>query len=84
MLEYKVRRIDGDGTNDIEKACNHVAKDGWRLVTTSGGGSGHPEHLRVPVLRAGATRARQRVARRSARARQAAGLGGNAKAIRLG
>ena len=35
MIEYRVRRIDGVITDGIEEACNELAKDGWRRVSTS-------------------------------------------------
>jgi hypothetical protein len=35
MIEYRVRRIDGDDTDGMQKVCNDLAKDGWRLVSTS-------------------------------------------------
>ena len=35
MIEYKVRRVEGEGTGDIERICNEHAKDGWRLVSTN-------------------------------------------------
>jgi hypothetical protein len=35
MHKYKVQALETGGTADIEKACNDVAKDGWRLVSTA-------------------------------------------------
>ncbi len=34
-IEYKVRRIEGDGTGEPERICNEAAKEGWRLVSTA-------------------------------------------------
>ena len=35
MIEYKVRRSETGGTAEPEDICNHMAKDGWRLVSTA-------------------------------------------------
>jgi hypothetical protein len=35
MIEYKVRGIAGGSADDMERACNELASDGWRLVSTS-------------------------------------------------
>lgn len=32
--EYKVRRVDGSGTGEIEQTIDRFARDGWRLVST--------------------------------------------------
>ena len=40
MIEYRIRRIDGSGTGDMERVCNDLAKDGWRLVSTAAGATG--------------------------------------------
>jgi hypothetical protein len=42
MIEYKVRRIDGSGTGDVERACNELAREGWRLVSTAATGTDAP------------------------------------------
>ena len=39
MSEYKVRALE-TGTADIEKACNDLAKDGWRLASTAAANTG--------------------------------------------
>jgi len=35
MIEYKVQRVDGGGTGELERACNELAKEGWRLMSTA-------------------------------------------------
>ena len=35
MIEYRVRVVDTDGAADVEQVCNGMARDGWRLVSTS-------------------------------------------------
>ncbi len=35
MIEYNVRRVDGVGPRDIERVCNELASEGWRLVSTA-------------------------------------------------
>jgi hypothetical protein len=35
VVEYRVRRIEGSATDGMEKVCNDLARDGWRLVTAS-------------------------------------------------
>jgi len=40
MIEYRIRRIDGIATDDIERVCNDLAKEGWRLVSTAAGATG--------------------------------------------
>ena len=35
MFEYKVRRVKGDGTGDIERICNEHEEDDWRLISKS-------------------------------------------------
>jgi Domain of unknown function (DUF4177) len=40
MIEYKVRARETGGTADIEKVCNDLAKDGWRLVSTAAANAG--------------------------------------------
>jgi hypothetical protein len=35
VLEYRVRRIEGDEAASRERVCNEMAKDGWRLVGAS-------------------------------------------------
>jgi len=35
MVEYKVRRCDGDGVDEPERVCNELAKEGWRLVSAA-------------------------------------------------
>lgn len=45
MIEYKVLALETGGVADIEKACNDLARDGWRLVSaaaaTDGGAAAH-------------------------------------------
>ncbi len=45
MIEYKVRRVDTSGPGDIERACNELARDGWRLVSTAAAATGAPVFL---------------------------------------
>jgi hypothetical protein len=40
MIEYKVLALETGGTADIETACNDVAGDGWRLVSTAAANAG--------------------------------------------
>ena len=35
MTEYKVRALETGATGDLEKECNRLAQDGWRLVSTT-------------------------------------------------
>ena len=35
MVEYKVRVVEHEGTGELEDACNGMAAEGWRLVSTS-------------------------------------------------
>jgi len=35
VVEWRVRRIEGSETEGVEKVCNELARDGWRLVTAS-------------------------------------------------
>ena len=35
MVEYKVRVVEHEGTGELEDACNGMAPEGWRLVSTS-------------------------------------------------
>jgi hypothetical protein len=35
MIEYNVRRVDAGGPGDIERVCNELASEGWRLVSTA-------------------------------------------------
>jgi Domain of unknown function (DUF4177) len=40
MIEYKVQALETGGTADIEKVCNDLARDGWRLVSTAAANAG--------------------------------------------
>jgi hypothetical protein len=40
VREYKIRRIDGSGTDQLERICNDLARDGWRLVSTAAAATG--------------------------------------------
>jgi hypothetical protein len=40
MIEYKVQALETGGAADIEKVCNDLAKDGWRLVSTAAANAG--------------------------------------------
>jgi Domain of unknown function (DUF4177) len=40
MIEYKVQALETGGAADIEKVCNDLAKDGWRLVSTAATNTG--------------------------------------------
>jgi hypothetical protein len=40
MREYKIRRVEGSGTGDLERICNELARDGWRLVSTAAAAAG--------------------------------------------
>lgn len=47
-VEYRVRRIEGEGVEGAERVCNDLARDGWRLVTAStaaDGGAGRCLYL---------------------------------------
>jgi hypothetical protein len=35
VLEYRVRRIEADEAEGLERVCNDMAKDGWRFVSAS-------------------------------------------------
>jgi hypothetical protein len=35
MVEYKIRIVEGEGAAALEDACNELAAEGWRLVSTS-------------------------------------------------
>ena len=35
MIEYHVRIVENGGEAELSKVCNELAKDGWRLVSTS-------------------------------------------------
>jgi len=35
MVEYQVRVVEHESTGELEEACNGMAADGWRLVSTS-------------------------------------------------
>jgi hypothetical protein len=39
-IEYKVRALETGGTADVEKVCNDLAQDGWRLVSTAAANAG--------------------------------------------
>ena len=36
-VEYRVRRIEGSEPDGLEKVCNELARDGWRLITACTG-----------------------------------------------
>ena len=35
MIAYRVRTLETDGAEAVEEACNSMARDGWRLVSTA-------------------------------------------------
>jgi hypothetical protein len=35
MVEYKVRVVDHENAGELEEACNGMAAEGWRLVSSS-------------------------------------------------
>lgn len=35
MLEYAVRGPETSGSGEIEKICNYMAQQGWRLASTA-------------------------------------------------
>ena len=39
-IEYRVRRVEGSGTDGLENMCNELAREGWRLVTASTAAAG--------------------------------------------
>jgi hypothetical protein len=40
VIEYKVRALETGGTADLERVCNRMAEDGWRLVSTAAANAG--------------------------------------------
>jgi len=35
MIAYRVRTLETDATGEVEKLCNSMASDGWRLASSA-------------------------------------------------